>query len=333
MKTIIKSLSLLILFLQIIHLADAGLLASYSFENNLIDSTGTHNATSNKEEFAEGKTGKAIQMDGDNDYISLGDDFLQNADKITIALWIYPKETQESYQIVFWEGNKESNGFGPKDEVHLSVDYKIKEVQFWMKGEYEDLTLRGNISKEQWYHIAVTLKDLDTNGPSGRLYIDGNFTDINELENDVSRNYTTYMRIGNAGGKGHPYLGKIDEFRIYDDFLTESQISALFEEGVACRSDKSCGEISTVSYCWGNFFCTNSTTPFCIKPGKDSSCGIEEKTFCTPCQHGCESDNCLSPPVNEEIKNNSIDVSETLQVPSFYFLISIITFSVFLFVL
>ena len=305
MKKIIKLFLLFILFLQGADIVSSSLIASYSFENKLIDSTGAHNATSNKEEFTEGKTGKAIKMDGDNDYISLGDDFLQDADKMTIALWIYPEESQTSYQIIFWEGTKESNGFGPKDEVHLSVDYKIKEVHFWMKGEYEDLMLRGNISKERWYHVAVTLKDLDTNEPSGRMYIDGNFTDINELENDVSRNYTTYMHVGNTGGKGHPYLGKIDELRIYDDFLTESQIKALFEEGIVCRSEQDCDQSETINYCWGNFFCTNTTTPLCFNPGKDSRCETEQKTFCTPCEYGCEDSKCIIRELKNETSNET----------------------------
>ena len=305
MKKIIKLFLLFILFLQGADIVSSSLIASYSFENNFTDSAGGYDSAIYTVGFSEGKIGKAADFNRINDYISLPRDFLEDPETLTLALWVYPKEAGNVYQIVLWEGNKDGNGFGPEDEAHLAIDYKIKEAQFWMKGRYSDLILKGNISKENWYHLSVVLKDLSTTEPIAKLYIDGTLADMEKIENRLSRNYTKPMQIGSPNNREYPFSGKIDELRIYDEALTDSQIAGLFEEGIVCRSEQDCDQSETINYCWGNFFCTNTTTPLCFNPGKDSRCETEQKTFCTPCEYGCEDSKCIIRELKNETSNET----------------------------
>lgn len=306
----IKLISFLILSLQIINTVEAGLLASYSFEDNFTDSVGNYNPVESTVNFAEGKIGRAIEFDRSNEYISFPYDFLEESESLTVSLWVYPKTVGNIYQIVLWEGNKEGDGFGPENEAHLSIDYKAKEAQFWMKGKYRDLVVKGNISKDEWNHIAIVLKDLGSTEPLAKIYIDGNMTDIKKIKSALARNYTKPMQIGSPNNRKYPFSGKIDELRIYEEVLTDSQIAGLLREGIACLSDENCGTNSTVNYCWGNFLCTNKTSPLCLNQGKNSRCELEEKTSCAPCEYGCEEASCIIKELeinNAEIKTNKIN--------------------------
>lgn len=282
---------------------DQSLLASYSFEDNFFDLTDKTTTENFGSSFSEGKKGRAIQLDGSNDYVSFSKNFIEDNKDLTISIWIYPEESTDQYQIVFWEGAAEANGFGPQPEAHLSVDYKVQKVEFWASSFFDSLRLSGSIKEKEWSHIVVSLKDMDTDEAFTRLYIDGNLSDEKEMNYSLIRNYTKPLRVGRPGTSNHKFSGKLDELRIYSSVLTDGQIRDLFEEGVECRKDIQCQGSNSTNYCIESFQCINTTTATCISPGKNSRCEISSKVLCNPCEFGCLNGNCVENEnkVNEEI--------------------------------
>ena len=99
----------------------------------------------------------------------------------------------------------------------------------------------------KWIHVAGTY---DSKTTQAKAYIDGTLRNQSIGSGELSRDWDTKVRIGNAQSGctpepcKRPLRGSIDEFRIYNYALTPDEIKALVG---ACKNDDAPGARSVVN--------------------------------------------------------------------------------------
>ena len=220
-----------------------GLVAHYEFEGNANDSSGNgNNGTEHGGvSYVDGVIGKAGRFDGVDDYVEIKNDDTLNINKeITLCSWVnlnrlVGKQDQDiiinkdgDYDIAYELGihdEPESNIYDSIPKYNLAIflgnnglpnhqsgwtDGRIKIIQ----NKWKFICVTYNMEVVQIYENANLLKQYYTNG-----YINTN-------------NGT--VRIGARGnGKevGSYFDGKIDDLRIYNRALNESEIKELYKLG------------------------------------------------------------------------------------------------------
>ena len=171
--------------------------------------------------WAEGILGGAISLDGDGDYIDLGNDSAFDlTDEITLAVWVNANDM----------GNGENNPWlGKGDTSYMLKGFRSGyDIEFfiydstWNSAHYEvEESFNG-----EWHHVAGTF-----NGSDVQIYVDGE--DGGDTASASSINVTTYdVCIGvNSQHTDRLCEGLLDDARIYSRALTAEEILAVMTGG------------------------------------------------------------------------------------------------------
>ncbi len=166
--------------------------------------------------WVHGKQAWALDFDGTGDYINLGDvDHYNGRDEMTVSLWMNIDEATGTDQVV-----------GKNGEFSMNFD-NDDSLRFFMwssgiAGVYSDI----DVVDGDWHHIVVRY-----NGTKLAFFIDGSF------EKDVSDtgnidNTADVMIIGANSIGSDAINGVLDDLRFYDYAISESEITALYGNGV-----------------------------------------------------------------------------------------------------
>lgn len=193
-----------------------GLIAYYAFDNNLNDDSGNENtATNNGLSFTQDRAGNensALLIDAKTDYSTISD--ISNS-TISISMWYY--HTDNVFYLNDYVLLSSDNAMY---QQHLVVDKQSRRIGFNNDG----LVLSDfQLSLNTWYHIVLIKKDTYS-----KLYIDNNLVQ-ESYENFNNASYPLSV-IGNGRVKYDSAMGRIDDLRIYDYILPETEISNLFHE-------------------------------------------------------------------------------------------------------
>ena len=210
-----------------------GMVAYFPFNGNANDASGNGNngtpigVTLTQDRF--NSVANAYQFSGTaSSYIQVGDrPLLRMTNALTISAWVYQTETTNAQMIVskegeYWLGTWRSVSSDPSShKLYVALE----------TGASPDTILLGNpppLSK--WTQVAVTF-----NSGSVAAYVNGNLitnltTGSTLADTDPSRND---FRIGNrqlaqGGGNVEPFVGNIDDVRVYNRALTASEIQQLY---------------------------------------------------------------------------------------------------------
>ena len=156
-------------------------------------------------------SGKTLNFDGQNDYVDLDTNVFSASDSLqayTISAWI--KTSGNSGVIVSQYAYTVSS---PPDRfLFMMRNSKLE----YFKGGTSILGTRV-INDNRWHHVAATKDSLG----NITLYVDG-------MSDGNGSDYKTFWRtntlIGSGLNSGDPYLGQIDELRIWDKALTQDEI-------------------------------------------------------------------------------------------------------------
>lgn len=194
-----------------------GLIAYYGFEGNANDSSGNgnHGTEYGGINYLDGKIGKAAMFDGENTYISVADNSSLRLNIFSITAWVRPD--------IIWGGNRIAEK-GDSNSYWLDINPDANALVGFYDGGYNDLISEENILSNNWYFIAGTY-----DGASLKIYING------ILDNSLTLFSTPYQSdqpliIGwkyNGITEDH-FSGLIDELRIYNRALSESEIQELY---------------------------------------------------------------------------------------------------------
>jgi len=211
-------------------------IASFEFENNVLDSTGTNDGTvTGNQKFTTGKIGNnAFDFDGSS-FITLAneDNFdFERTDSFSIAFWMKTTSTDSTDHMI---SKRASGGEG----YQVFFQNGAAGLQLILKDASANViradlpTATKDVGDRIWHHIVWTYDG--TSVSSGvKLYVDGidRTSDLSfALGNDTLSATilnSESLEIGKeTSGASRIYTGQLDDIRIFDIELTESQIKTI----------------------------------------------------------------------------------------------------------
>ncbi len=193
------------------------------------DSSGKGNsgAIAGGAEWVDGKFGKALSLDGSDDYVEIAhDDSLMIGGGHTLSLWFKLDEVPTGGMTVmtkddwapgfWWDGNIiRHHTHDPGGKLHfIDADWK---------------------ADTEWHHIAITW-----NGEAFGVYMDGDEIGSGITTGDLGRNALTdkpfligtYLATGQHGPWGKFFLGIVDDVAIFNTALAGGDIETLMTDGL-----------------------------------------------------------------------------------------------------
>jgi len=211
---------------------NSGLVAHYEFEDNANDTSGNGN---NGTEYggvtyAEGMIGKAASFDGIDTEVQLNKiETLKLNDEKSVFAWIKFPDNLSHEGWAYMRSVVDSSPAGHwRSLVLVSPD----KDDVWKAGfiyqNGQQYVYSSPLSPNTWHHIGFTWK------PSGKilLYVDG--VKSSESETIVSWDTVsgkTYIGRQYQNPTGHYFEGLIDDVKLYNRALSESEISKLYQLG------------------------------------------------------------------------------------------------------
>ena len=214
---------------------EEGLIIHYSFDGDANDRSGNDNhgivngAQLTSDRF--GNANSAYSFDGINNFISAGADILPSAERTT-ALW-FKANTVSNHPVLFSYG-----GGSCGSSWFMGLNATNYNNSYYLSSHCDVNTLTSPYSQDPinaWFHLIVST---DTNGT--RMYVNGvqvasnnNYiTNTNVAGKDLS------IGVATSPSGSVPYTdvnvgyfdGSIDDVRIYNRALSESEIQELYQD-------------------------------------------------------------------------------------------------------
>ncbi len=192
--------------------------AAYSFDEGsgttVKDSAGNHDGTINGATWtAAGKYGSALDFDGVNDLVSIADAAdLDLTNSFTLEAWIRPDSLTAPRPVI-----SKAESSGGNSGYLLSAKYATNSAGYVANsGSSAEASSPTALPTGTWSHLAVT-----SDGANLRLYVGGQLVVTKPAIAAKATNAN--LEIGHSVLGGY-FDGLIDEVRIYNEPLPESQI-------------------------------------------------------------------------------------------------------------
>ncbi|MGH9897039.1 MAG: LamG-like jellyroll fold domain-containing protein, partial [bacterium] len=176
--------------------------------------------------WTSGKIGSALQFDGTNDYVNVGNVLNMGTGSVSFGAWVKTSSGVTEDCVV----GKKSDG-GLSAGWHLCVDWTNNLVQARVSDGTTQVftnTALAPVADGTWRHVFV-VEDRDAENTLF-LYVDGVLRGSKSLSGLTgSTDSTIPLRIGtNDGGAGAEFFnGAIDDARVYSRALSASEVQAL----------------------------------------------------------------------------------------------------------
>lgn len=211
---------------------------NYGDTTGVLDNWGTNNGTGVGRTFynanVSGATlsnasGVSYNMSSYYDFDGTNDEILalpQNNGEYTFAFWMNADDVTQT-DLIVWNGD--SSGSNPNTNVMFFTQSSL--IKFRAGNGTAITTATESISSGTWHHIAGT-----NDGTTMKLFVDGINTDNVSFNSPV---YTSAAELtfGADGSGGFDYAGKLDEVRIWDRVLEESDIKAEMVSNAPVEND------------------------------------------------------------------------------------------------
>jgi chitodextrinase len=197
-----------------------GLVAAYSFSEGTgittTDNSGSGNTgtLTNGPTWTSGKYGNALSYNGINNYVAVRNTFDIAALPFTIAVWVNPTN-YDDYRKVF---SKRTSWAANNMRVDLTLYSSSGHVVLEQPNQILEFSYAPPLNT--WTHLAVVARTTGT-----ELYVNGNLTQTLGAFT-LGGNAAAPVRLGCAGDGQDPFLGRIDNLRIYNRALTQSEIQS-----------------------------------------------------------------------------------------------------------
>jgi Concanavalin A-like lectin/glucanases superfamily len=196
--------------------------ALYSFEGNVLDTSGNnHNGTNFGVTFVTGKVGQAASFNGTSAYSTIPKSIGVTGSGFTIAFWIKTTETGGGSQ--WYQGD----GLVDGEVGGVAYDFGTALVgsKFALGIGNSDTTMTSvkSVNDGNWHHVAATW-----NMTSGamQIYVDGNL-DSTGSGPTGPRTATPYLWVGKTTDAAQYFNGLLDEVHLYTNVLTAAEIGVL----------------------------------------------------------------------------------------------------------
>ena len=179
-----------------------------------------NNGTVHGATYVDGKFGRALSFDGDDDYVDCGTDVSLNiTDAITIGAWVKPKSLGNRMSIV--------NCYPHAYSFEIYDSNRLEYFHYFPGGTpppgYFECFSNYSFQPDEWYHVALV-----RDPPYVSFYINGNFG--SKYEYSTNPIDTNHIWIGCRRGGSQFFNGTIDEVRIYNQSLSTTEIKELYTQ-------------------------------------------------------------------------------------------------------
>ncbi len=227
-----------------------GLVAAYGFDETsgtqVLDASGNgnHGSLSNATRSSEAKFGRALSFNGSNSLVTIADSAsLDLTNGMTLSAWVYPTSWANGWKTLII---KERSG-GLAYSLNANSDAGQPNSTVRIANNDWQLTAGSRLPTNAWTHLAATY-----DGSRQRLFANG--VQVGSRSQTGNLDVTTNpLRIGgNTVWSNLYFQGLIDEVRVYDRALTQTELQQAANEPVV----KTTGACSTPCSLWDN-----TTTP------------------------------------------------------------------------
>lgn len=201
----------------------AGLVAAYGFEEpsgtQAIDASGNtnHGKISGAARVSTTQFGKALKFNGTSNWITVNDSASLDLSKaMTVEAWVYPTVTPSGWSTVVL---KEQTG-GLAYSLYANSDVNRPNETISVSGSDKQLSTGSRLPANTWTHLAATY-----DGITQKLYVNGTLAGSRPQSGAVTVSGGK-LRIGGNSIWGEYFTGHIDEVRVYNRALTETEILA-----------------------------------------------------------------------------------------------------------
>ena len=180
-------------------------------------SGGNHNGTVvGNAQWAKGKLAGAIQLDGARSFVRVANSQAFNmGGAMTIASWVNIHSIPSPWAAIVTKGDS---------AWRLSMVQQEPKFHFSFNN-FDEKALANSatpVSLNQWHHVAAVY-----DGSKMKVFVDGQLDATGEWTGGIASNKADVLIGENAERKGRCFDGLVDDLRIYNYALPESQIKAL----------------------------------------------------------------------------------------------------------
>jgi hypothetical protein len=232
-------------------IAPTALVAKWSFDGGVMDSVSNLNGTANNVTFTTGRKGQALKG-ATNGYVSYPTPGagITGLESFTVTMWINTQKHDGGAQSVFMLPRTSDfwgNMFMLIEGNNTASDSML--VKFHFNGQWAELTNENRLPDmyNSWKHLAFTY---NANTSKFNVYLNGvkrtlpasmvdrtnagnplgalHFVDVSKL---IIGGYQQHLGSpwGNPDSWMLNYTGLLDEFRIYNTALTDSDVNSLYK--------------------------------------------------------------------------------------------------------
>lgn len=196
---------------------------AYDLTNNNNDGTYTGDAYA-----GEGLYGKSLILNGDGDYVSLGNDL--NPNLITISAWVNPK-LDSTYRDLVSMGNAGTfRRFGFNGN-RLEYAWSPSSNNFRYYQVNSSTTGGTDFQNDTWYHIAVTHNIGNAPSTTPSIYVNGVLVNsyLRASLGTGLKPSIQSLSIGRLGSVNDFYFnGSIDEVMLFNKILNATEVSQIY---------------------------------------------------------------------------------------------------------
>lgn len=206
----------------------SGLVHQYLLNNNTDDAIGNQpliwaNGTANYTASAqEGSAAASLDENGENQKLTAGNMSLGNT--FTLSCWAYNPGTQ-IHQNWLFVNNVNNIGFATYINSYNSTDGKICFDSRDANGANYNKSAAVAFVFNQWNLVTYTV---DVNAGTVNMYCNGALVGTGNLKPGATYNQELAIGGGTGGSNWNNYNGYLDDIRVYDRVLTESEVSDLY---------------------------------------------------------------------------------------------------------
>ncbi len=202
-----------------------GLVAHYEFDGHASDTSGhyRHGKTHGDVAYENGKLDRAIKLNGKS-YIDAGETAgFERTDAFSYGGWVH---IANGNPMVLLSRMDESNGIRGYDLYASSGLLFVHLIHHW-----PDNVIRVNTKKQmplqQWQHVMMTY-DGSGKADGVRIYVNGEPQELTVTHNTLTKSIRTDrpLHIGRRT-TSDPFVGSIDDVRIYARLLTAAEVKRL----------------------------------------------------------------------------------------------------------
>ena len=206
-----------------------GLIAWWRLNGNATTAVGDANGTmidTTPTTGQNGEAGGALSFNGTSSYINIPHrSSLNIGNTMSISAWVRPTDLSSRHGVFSTRSNNATDSW--QLDVGLGNGGSGR-ATFSKQGVWIFDSIDGRIALNAWRHVVYVRSAAST---SGSMYVNGSLVSSSETSTTTIANNSDPKRIGQGTAGTQFFQGSIDDVRLYNRALTQTEISALYNEG------------------------------------------------------------------------------------------------------